>query len=237
MPASGRIAMVTELSSTLTGVSFLILGGGGHGRVVADLVRAQGALVWGYADTDPQKLDEVVEPGGGRVAFTQEDFLRYVESYRRYPDGVDAVALGVGHNHQRWELFARLAPLPMPPLKHPHSVVSPSARVGSGTVIIPGSVINANAEIGAATIINTGATVGHDCVVGDTVHIAPGANICGGVHIGPRTWVGTGAVVIPGVRIGFDVMIGAGTVVVRDVPDGVTVVGNPGRILRQPGIQ
>lgn len=214
-------------------VAFLIVGAGGHGRVVADLVRVNGGSVLGFCDADPAKLDRVVEPAGGRVLISQDEFLARHLRDGAGLDGVAAVALGIGNNEARLTLFWQLEGFPVPVLAHPRCVISPSARIGGGSVLIPGSVVNAAAQIGVAVIVNTAATVGHDCVIEDGAHIAPGANLCGGVHIGARTWVGAGAVVAPGVRIGRDVMVGAGTVVLRDVPDGATIVGNPGRVVTQ----
>jgi len=219
------------------GPSILIIGGGGHGKVVADLVRASGGEVAGYCDADSGKLGVVVEPGGARVICSQEDLLERIARGEPLPPGVDAVALGVGNNRQRWEIYRRLAAQRLPVLAHPSVVISPSARIGSGTVLVPGSVVNANSQVGAAVIVNTAATVGHDCQVADGVHVAPGANVCGGVSIGECTWVGAGSVIVPGVRVGRDVMIGAGAVVLRDVADGTTVVGNPARIIRGRGAE
>ena len=113
---------------------------------------------------------------------------------------------------------------------HPSAIISPSAKIGEGTVVMAGAVINADTVIGKHCIVNTGATVDHDCVIGDYCHIAPGANVSGGTHIGEGTWIGVGACVIQCLNIGKDCMIGAGSVVVKDIPDSVTAYGNPCRV-------
>lgn len=112
---------------------------------------------------------------------------------------------------------------------HPTAVVSPSARIGEGTVVMAGAIINAGAVIGKHCIINTGASVDHECVLGDYVHIAPRVALCGQVHVGEGTLVGVGSCVIPCIKIGSWCTVGAGTAVVRDVADGKTVLGVPGR--------
>lgn len=207
----------------------LIWGGGGHGKVVADILRACGHTVVGFVDADPTKLGQLVEPGGGRVVIAQDLFLERV----RAGVLVGAVALAIGRNPTRLDCLRALSEVMVPAFVHPSAIVSDSAGVGRGTVVFARAVINAAARIGDAVIINTGAIVEHDCVVGDGAHLSPGAVLTGGVSVGARSWIGAGATLIPGVRIGKDVIVGAGAVVLRDVPDGATVAGVPARIIRQ----
>jgi sugar O-acyltransferase (sialic acid O-acetyltransferase NeuD family) len=205
---------------------FLVWGGGGHGKVLADLIRALGHQVCGFVDADPAKHDALVEPGGGRVLVAQDHLLRCAGA-GGYPLEATAVALAIGDNRARSRCLAGLGPLRAPPLVHPSAAVSPSAAVGRGSVVFPGAVLNAAAVLGDAVIVNSRAVVEHDCMVGDGAHVSPGAVLCGDVRVGPRSWVGAGSILIPGVRIGADVVVGAGAVVIRDVPDGSTVIGNP----------
>lgn len=203
--------------------SLLIFGGGGHGRVVADLAYVLGHKVAGYVDRDPTKIGEIVEPRGGKVLYGEEEFL----CLRGLPEGIDALALAIGDNASRLTCLEELRGLPIPPLVHPAATVSPSAEVGRGTVVFAGAVVNAAARLGDAVIVNSGAIVEHDCVLEDGVHVSPGAVVCGGVHLGRGTWVGAGATVIQYLEVGADVVVGAGAVVHRNVPSGETVVGVP----------
>ena len=215
--------------------SYLIWGAGGHGKVVADLVRALGHRVFGFADSDVSRMGQRAEPGGARVEIT-DAALRVALRQAPQPDlPFDAVALGIGDNDARHECLRSLRACCVVPLVHPTAVVSDSARIGRGTVVFAGSVVNAAAKVGDACIINTGAVVEHDCDLGDAVHVSPGAVLCGHVRVGHRSWIGASAVVIQEITIGADVIVGAGAVVTRDVPDGATVVGNPARIIRQRG--
>lgn len=86
-------------------------------------------------------------------------------------------------------------------LIHPTAVISPSATIGSGTVIMAGAIIQARARIGKHCIINTGATVDHDCIIGDYAHIAPGAHLCGHVEVGEGALVGVGVGIAPMCKI------------------------------------
>lgn len=212
-----------------SGIRILVLGGGGHGRMIADLIRTRGEVVAGFIDGDPEKLGDQIEPGGGRVLMLQDEFLRDPSQLN-----VDGVHIAIGHSHARQSLFEQLyGSVNLPVLVHPSAIISASAGIGDGTAVCAGVVVNALAQVGDAVILNTGCIVEHDCMVGFAAHIAPSAVLAGGVSIGPRSWIGVNATVLPRVRVGADVMVGAGAVVTRDVPDGVTVIGNPARILER----
>ena len=114
--------------------------------------------------------------------------------------GPDYTFIAVGNNyHRRKE--SRIARGPFLRLMHPQAWVSPSAKIGFGTIIMAGAVIQANARIGEHCIINTGASVDHDCVVGDFAHIAPGVHLCGGVEVGEGSLLAVGLGFAPNSKI------------------------------------
>ena len=213
--------------------SVLIWGAGGHGKVVADLVRALGHGVAGYADLDQAKWGAVAEPGGATVVISEADLVQLLDQGGSLPCRATAVALALGDNETRLRSAKRAARALMPALVHPAATVSESAQLGAGTVVFAGAVVNAAATIGSAAIINTAAVVEHDCTVGDGAHVAPGAVLTGAVNVGRATLVGARAVVLPGVNIEADVLVGAGAVVAGDVAAGMVVAGVPARVLRQ----
>ena len=215
----------------MSALRLLVWGGGGHGKVVADVVRAAGHVVAGYVDRDAAKLGAVVEPGGATVVMLEDALRAALRDGGPLPHGADAVALAIGDNALRMGAMEALGRFAAPALAHPSAVVSPSAEIGPGTVVFPRAVVNAAARVGRGVIVNTGAIVEHDCVLGDGAHLSPGAVLGGGVTVGAGSWVGAGATVLPLVRIGRDVRVGAGAVVLRDVEDGATVVGVPARPL------
>lgn len=205
----------------------IVWGGGGHGRVVAELVRASGHIVLAYADRNASQQDSR-EPA---VVVAEEQLVAAARA-NRLPFGATAVALGIGDNAARAAALEGLSGILVPAYSHPSAIVSPSATLGRGTVVLPQAVINANAYLEDAVIVNSGAVVEHDCVLGSAVHVSPNATLTGGVNIGARSWIGAGAVVLPGIVIGRDAVIGAGAVVTRDVGEGETVVGVPARAAR-----
>jgi sugar O-acyltransferase (sialic acid O-acetyltransferase NeuD family) len=209
-----------------------IVGAGGHGKVVADLARACGYAPIGAVDLRTEAVGRLAEPGGTRVRASQGEFLAHIEQHAALPRGADAVIVAVGDNRARLAVHRALAAVGRPALSHPSAIVSPSARVGAGTVVFAGAVIQAGAAIGEAVIVNTRAVVEHDCQIGDGVHVSPGATLCGGVEVGELAWIGAGSTIIPGVRVGAGAIVGAGAVVLVDVAAGTTVVGNPARLIR-----
>lgn len=209
-----------------------LVGAGGHCKVVADVARAVGFELVGVVDLNPALIGQPAEPGGAVVSWHQPEFFAHIQAHGRLPEGADAVFVSVGYNDIRMRLIAQLEALSQPTLLHPGAILSPSASVGAGSVVLPGAVLNAASRVGQGVIVNTGAIIEHDCVVGDGAHLSPHATLCGGVTVGQRAWIGAGAVVIPGVTIGEGAIVGAGAVVIRAVGAGETVVGNPARVIR-----
>jgi len=199
----------------------LILGAGGHGKVVADILLLRGIRVLGFLDDQP-----------GHWGSTRLDLpvLGSIDSYAEY--GAEGLALGIGDTSARRRLVQRLGPachaLWVEAI-HPRAVVAASARLGIGATVAAGAVINPDAELGDHVIVNTGATVDHDCVIGAYVHIAPGAHLAGGVRAEDGVLVGIGANVLPGCVIGRWSVIGGGSTVIQDVPAHVTAIGAPAR--------
>jgi len=201
--------------------SLAILGGSGHGKVIADTALVAGwEEVTFFDDAWPNKSSV----GRWSVIGTTKTLLGSMVDF-------DAMIVGIGDNRVRFEKHAMLAAAgaPLVTLIHPAAVVSAFAQIGMGSVICAGAIVNVDAALGVGIIVNTGATVDHDCQLADGVHVAPGAHLSGDVHVGACSWIGVGVYVKQGVRIGYDVIVGAGAVVVSDIPDGVTVVGNPAR--------
>lgn len=201
----------------MTRQGIILIGGGGHAKVVFDTLRAADAVLAGFVD---DRRDCAL---GGQL-----QYLGLIESL----DEDAEVVIAIGDVATRRKVLRRVGAVRVTaPVIHPSAVVSPSAALGEGVLIGAGVIVNADTRIESHAIINSGAIVEHDCRVGVNTHIAPGCVLGGGVVVGGDTLVGLGARVLPGIRIGRGSVVGAGAVVVRDVGDGETVVGVPGRVV------
>ncbi|MGH7171584.1 MAG: acetyltransferase [Gemmataceae bacterium] len=193
----------------------VVLGGGGHAKVVISTLQAAGHIVAAVLDDDVRKWGSAVL--GVPVVGPIED-----ADATRYDLGVVAV----GDNATRKTLSARIR-LSWLTVTHPTAYVHSSAQLGPGCVVFAGAVIQPEAIVGAHVIVNTAASIDHDCRVSDFVHLAPGCHLSGIVRVGEGVLLGTGSSVLPGVTIGNWTSVGAGGVVIRDLPDRVVAVGVP----------
>jgi sugar O-acyltransferase (sialic acid O-acetyltransferase NeuD family) len=143
----------------------------------------------------------------------------------------ESVFVAVMDNRERQALTAEVRSLGAVVVTaiSPHAVVSRSARVEAGALIMPGAVVQAQAAVGVGAIVNANAVADHEVVIGAFAHIAPGAALAANVTVGDGALVGVGASVTPRRSIGAWSTVGAGSAVVRDVPPGATVAGVPAK--------
>ena len=200
----------------------VIIGGGGHAKVVIESLRASGHTVAAIVDADPTPRDVLGVPVVG-------DDLQLPALKER---GLSQLFVAIGDNRLREKLGRKAQGLGFVLVNaiHPSAVISPSVKLGQGVAVMAGVAINADTDVGDLAIINTGAVVDHDGRLGVACHLGPASALAGGVTVGDRAFLGVGARAIPGVTIGVDTTVGAGGVVVRDLPDGVLAIGVPAKI-------
>ena len=202
----------------------IIFGYSGHAYVVIDILLSNKLLLEYYCD----KKENVVNPYGLTFMGNEndQDVLVKLRDSKAY--------LGIGDNYIREKVFFKLIKnnIPLPFVKHHSSIVSLTARIMDGAVIMPGAVINSMSVIGKAVICNTSCIIEHESNIGDFCHIAPGAVIAGNVTIGKNTFIGANSVIKEGVIIGNNVIVGAGSVIIKDIPDNTKNVGNPSRFIQ-----
>ena len=203
----------------------VVIGAGGHAKVVIELIRAQGLYdVMGCTDREPQRRDVVGAPILG-----SDDVLPDL-----YAQGVRHCFIALGDNALRRKVATQVTSLGFQLVNaiSPKAVVSPSARLGRGVAVMAGAVINADATVGDLAIVNTRAAIDHDCQIGEAAHVAPRATLAGSVCVGPLAFVGAGAAIIPGISIGESTVIGAGATVISNLGPNLVAVGVPAKPLQ-----
>lgn len=199
--------------------SVLLIGGGGHAKVVAATLNQLNLKVLGCVDPKFR----AGEPWLYNIQCLGDDEL--VLSYQ--PSQI-LLANGLGSlpgQTMRASVYLKYSALgfQFQSLRHPSAWLADDVEIGDGTQIMAGALIQPGSRIGDNTIVNTGAIVDHDCLVEEHVHIAPGVAISGGVHIGAGAHIGTGARITQALSIGEDAVVGAGAVVTKSVGAGQTV--------------
>lgn len=198
----------------------VIVGAGGHAKVVLSTALASGEKIWGFIDDNPALAKTFFQ---GYPVLGNTHFL-FSPTFT-----CDGVVLALGSNVLRKEIAERGAHLPWKTLVHSQAYVHPSVQLGKGTVVFAGALLQPDVKIGDHSIINTAASVDHDCEIGNYVHLAPGVHLAGNVCIGDGTFLGIGSVVIPGIKIGSWVTVAAGGAVVSSVLCKKTVMGIPAK--------
>lgn len=213
-------------------LDIVIVGCGGHGRELLEIVRAinrgsDTGPVWqvrGFVDDGPTEVNQKRIRRLG---------VAYLGPLTRLADlAKDThIALGIGEPQQRRMVTDRIDGyrLPVAVLVHPAATMGADARYGEGLVLFAGARVTTNVTLGRHVHLNQNATVAHDCVLGDHVSVNPLAGVSGNCHLGNEALVGAGAVVLPDLRVGSRATIGAGACVVRDVPADTVVKGVPAR--------
>ncbi len=207
----------------MKGKPVILLGAGGHAKVLLDILLDQNIEILGIAEKDGADLpaDLYGVPLIGNDSAVQQ-----------YPPDKVELVNGIGSigstalRQKVYEKFKRQG-YRFPQVIHPGAVVSQRAELGEGVQIMAGAVVNIGTRIKEDSIINTNASVDHDCLIGAHVHIAPGVTLSGGVTVGEGSHIGTGASVMQGIEIGANVIVGAGAVVIDNIETGKTVCGVP----------
>lgn len=205
----------------------IVLGAGGHARVLRSLLSIQHREVLAVLDDNAAIHGKQIDDSGLTVLGGMDQVAQYA------PDDVELVN-GIGCAKRptaRQAVYEAMTAqgYTFATLRHDQCIIANEAAIDPSAQVLARAVVQACAQVHANAIINTGAIIEHDTTIGQHTHIAPGATICGGVTVGNGCHIGAGATIIPGLTIGEGVIIGAGAVVLANVSPGQTQVGNPAR--------
>jgi acetyltransferase EpsM len=212
----------------------VVIGGGEHGRVVLEAAMSRPDLFTVRGFLDPSSCEEtrrrleVTHLGGDSeglaLAASGRDDLLFV---------LGAGAVGVSERRRQIVERYRQAGARWAVVVHARASVSPTARLGAGTVVMAGVAVNSGAEVGEHCVLNTGAVVEHDVRLGPFVQVCPAAAIGGGAEVGEGSYLGLGCRIRDHLVVGERATVGMGAAVVKPVPAGATVVGVPAAPLQR----
>jgi UDP-N-acetylbacillosamine N-acetyltransferase len=206
----------------------LILGAGGHGRVVLDILLQSGHhQVVGFLDNNRNIYGRRID--GIPVLGTIDDLAELARQF-----SVGGVIVAIGDNGVRRGVARMIDALGIELINgiHPSAALARNATLGRNVVMAAGVVVCAHCQIGDSVILNTGCIIDHQTMIGEGSHICPGVRIAGRVTVEPGTFIGIGATIIPKVTLGCECIVGAGAVVIDDIPPLATVVGVPARPIK-----
>jgi len=204
-----------------------IIGAGGHGRVVLDILRNSHQFeVAGFLDSNPRlhggKVDAVEVLGD----------LSLVPSFAEMGIGGAIIAIGDNHIRRAFAETLEKSGVHLVSAIHPSASIADTAQIGKNVVIAAGVTICAHTVVHDSSICNTGAIIDHESEIGMSAHVCPGVRLAGHVNVRATAFVGIGATIIQNITIGEAAVVGAGAVVIDDVPAYSTVVGVPARIIK-----
>ena len=197
----------------------IVIGAGGHGKVIADIIIKSGDRVIGFLDDGCTEKNIHGYPILGKT----EDCLKYKDKEFFIAIGNNAVRKKISEKYNMLKFYTAI---------HPSAVIAMDVEIGEGSCVMAGVVINTSARIGKHCIINSGSVVEHDNKLADFVHLSPGAVLCGTVSVGECTHIGGGATVKNNTNISGDAVIGVGAAVVKDIDISGVYCGVPARIVK-----
>lgn len=208
-------------------MQLIILGAGGHGKVVAECA----SLTQRFSEI--LFLDDEYTNLKG-YPWNVVDLLDNFQLYKN-PQTVFFVAMGNNRLRAHWQNILNDSGAPMTALCHPKAVVSSHSQLGNGSLVCAGAIVNPFTCIGNGCIVNTGAIIEHDSTMNDFVHVGPGSVVAGNVSIGEGSFLGAGTHVIPGITLGSWMQTGAGSTVISDIPANSLAVGVPAVVIKSTG--
>ncbi len=199
--------------------NLIIIGGGGHAKVIADIASLNGYKILGFLDDSPN-ITKLLD----------FDKLGKIEDAPLYADKAQFI-IAIGNNAVRKEIAEKYN-LNFATLVHPSAIIGSQVEIGKGTVVMPAVVINSSSKIGEHCIINSASVIEHDNIIGDFTHISPNATLCGTVKIGDGCHIGAGATIINNLTVCNNCIIGAGAVVTKNIEKSGTYVGVPAKSIK-----
>lgn len=207
--------------------SLIILGAGGHGKVVAETALTLNKYQEISFLDDKFSKDKVLKDFLGINIIGNLNFSEELKKKQVFSDAI--VAIGDSTLRLKWIKRLKNFNYQIPSILHPSAWIAPSSYIAEGSVVLAQAAIQSNAIIGLGSIINTSSSVDHDSILYEGVHICPGARLAGDVKVGEKSIIGIGASINEGIIIGKNVIVGAGAAVISNLGDNVIAKGVPAK--------
>lgn len=210
---------VVESKGPVDSLPVIVVGAGGHARVLIEMLGRSGIEIIGLVDPAHRVgicINDISVIGDDSVIdnYANSD-IRLVNGIGALPGQYKRISIAEKFRSKGYQFRTVI---------DPNTCIASDVEVSEGVQIMPGVIIQPGAKIGQDTILNTGVNVDHDCQIGANVHIAPGSTLSGNVTVLDGVHIGTGTTVIQSVEIGAKSIIGAGCVILSDVKENQKIV-------------
>ncbi|EHS1184721.1 acetyltransferase [Vibrio vulnificus] len=196
----------------------VLIGGGGHASVLADILLGQGREI--LAVICPDDVSSRAALAGIPHLTQDEDITRFSPDSVRLVNGIGMMPRSTFRQRLNEKFLAQ--GYVFETVIASDAKVSSFAEVKSGAQIFPGARVQTGAVIGEHTIVNSEALIEHDCRIGAYNHIAPHATLCGDVFTAEEVYIGANATVIQGLILELQSVVGAGSIVTQSLKKGST---------------
>ncbi len=203
--------------------TLIIIGARGFGREVFHLAtQCKGYLerftIKGFLDS---KSDALQEYRG------YPPILNSVEDYIPERNDVFVCALGDSKFKKHYISLVKAKSGVFYSLIHPTAIIYPSAKIGTGAIILPNVLVSSDVIIGKWVTLQPFIAIGHDARIGSFSHLNAYAFMGGYAEIGEGVTLHPGAKVLPHKKVGDWATVGAGSLVMLNVKPEQTVFGMP----------
>ncbi len=186
----------------------IILGGGDHGVVVAEVLWQLNRQILGVSEPKAENLEG---------SLRDLSLIRNDSDIERYDCSEIELVNGLGFlpgNEKRKLLFEQWQQkgYRFATLVHPAATISRHVHLSQGAQVMASAVVNSGATIGENVIINSAAVVEHHADIGAHSHVAPGAVICGGTSLDQHCFIGANSTVIQYSHLPAKTVVAAGSV-------------------------
>ena len=210
---------------------FIVIGSGGHAKVVLDLLLERGEQVICLADIDKNKTGSFI---------LGVEVIEEIDVLDKYIPGTVNLVLGIGSSSTNLvdglserrciaEKFEKLGYC-FPSITHPKAIISRDCNLEEGAQIMAGAVLQPGCHIGKHVVVNTNCSIDHDCIIGEGSHISPGSCLAGTAIIQEFVYIGAGSTIVNNISVGSRSIVGSGSVVIDSVNIDTCVIGVPARV-------